>query len=58
MNPSFAQFNRFKLATASLSCLLLAACATLPPPTEELAQAQQAVTLAGNADADQYARRT
>ena len=55
MKPSFAQFMRTRLATASLSCLLLAGCATLPPPTQELAQAQQAVAQAGDADADQYA---
>ena len=46
MKPSFAQFMRTRLATASLSCLLLAGCATLPPPTQELAQAQQAVAQA------------
>lgn len=51
---SFAHFNHAGLLTASLSVLLLAGCATLPPPTAELAEAQQAVTLAGNADADQY----
>ncbi len=33
----------------------LGACATLPPPTSELAAAQQAVTRADGADADQYA---
>ena len=48
MKPSFAQFMRTRLAMASLSCLLLAGCATLPPPTQELAQAQQAVAMAGN----------
>ena len=53
--PSFAHFTHAGLLTASLSCLLLAACATLPPPTAELAEAQQAVAMAGNADADQYA---
>ena len=35
--------------------LLLAACASLPPPTGEIAQAQAAVVRAGEADADQYA---
>ncbi|MGH8032668.1 MAG: DUF4398 domain-containing protein [Luteimonas sp.] len=35
--------------------LALTACATLPPPTAELAAADQAVTRAGTADADQYA---
>lgn len=52
---SFAHFHRAGLLTASLSACLLAACATLPPPTRELADAQQSVVLAGNADADQYA---
>ncbi|MEG3789776.1 DUF4398 domain-containing protein [Lysobacter sp. CCNWLW3] len=33
----------------------LSACASLPPPTAELATAQQAVTRADGADADQYA---
>jgi hypothetical protein len=55
MKPSFAQFNRSRLAILSLSLLLPAACATLPPPTQELAAAEQAVSQAGNADADQYA---
>ncbi|WP_159017386.1 DUF4398 domain-containing protein [Cognatiluteimonas profundi] len=62
MNPSFAQFpsarqqrpwHSVRLLT---SCVfMLAGCATLPPPTGELSAAQQAVTRAGNADADQYA---
>lgn len=38
-----------------LACLLLSACATVPPPTGELSGAQQAVNRAGEADADQYA---
>nr|WP_242007550.1 DUF4398 domain-containing protein [Luteimonas cucumeris] len=33
----------------------MAACASLPPPTSELQSAQQAVTRAGQADADQHA---
>ena len=33
----------------------MSACATLPAPTSELAAAQQAVTRADGADADQYA---
>lgn len=52
MSPSFAQF-RFLLLAAVLA--LLSACASLPPPTDELAVAQQAVTRADGADADQYA---
>lgn len=52
MTPSFAQF-RFVLPAAAL--VLLSACASLPAPTNELASAQQAVTRADGADADQYA---
>ncbi|WP_235567598.1 DUF4398 domain-containing protein [Lysobacter sp. Root96] len=33
----------------------LSACASLPPPTAELSAAQQAVSRADGADADQYA---
>lgn len=53
MTRSFAQFSR------ALACIAfafaLAACASLPPPTGELAAAQQAVVRADGADADQYA---
>lgn len=52
MIASFAQF-RFLLPAAVL--VLLSACASLPPPTDELAAAQQAVTRADGADADQHA---
>lgn len=58
MKPSFAQFHPASLRTALLALLLaagLVACATLPPPTAELNQAQQAVMRATEADADQYA---
>jgi hypothetical protein len=57
MNASFAQFIRNRQALWPLCAMLLAltACATLPPPTPELAAAQQAVSHAGDADADQYA---
>ncbi len=71
MNTSFAHYRLAQLAKARsyvtracavfpaggllLACLLLAACATLPPPTGELAAAQQAVSRATDADADQYA---
>ena len=59
MNASFAQIIRSRQASRSLfftaSALLLAACATLPPPTAELSAAQQAVSRAGDADGDQYA---
>ncbi|MDB6163919.1 MAG: hypothetical protein JWL98_1351 [Xanthomonadaceae bacterium] len=38
-----------------MGALTQAACATLPPPTNEISVAQQAVTRADGADADQYA---
>lgn len=53
MRPSFAQF-RFPLLAAVLASALCS-CASLPPPTSELAAARQAVTRAEDADADQYA---
>lgn len=53
MRSSFARF-RFLLLGAVLA-YGLGACATLPPPTGELATAQQAVARAEGADADQYA---
>ena len=53
MNASFAQFRPTLLAVLLASAL--AGCATLPPPTSELAAARQAVERAGQADADQYA---
>jgi len=52
MIPSFAQI-RFALPVAVL--VFLGACASLPAPTGELASAEQAVTRADGADADQYA---
>src|SRR4249919_1723509 len=63
MNQSFAQFPRAlhlrPLQSARrllLACAFtLAGCATLPPPTNEIEAAQQAVTRASGADADQYA---
>lgn len=66
MNASFAQFPRSRLSEGWQSILLrscapmalllaLTACATLPPPTAELAAAQQAIARAGDADADQHA---
>jgi hypothetical protein len=59
MNASFAQIrcSRQALRPLLLSALLvvLGGCATLPPPTAELAAAQQAVSRANDADADQYA---
>ena len=55
MQPSFAHFRTALKALACGCVLALTACASLPPPTAELSAAQQAVTRAGNADADQYA---
>lgn len=53
MHSSFAQFRPL-LAGTVLACVL-GACATLPPPTSELASARQAVSRATDVDADQYA---
>ncbi|MEG3184169.1 DUF4398 domain-containing protein [Novilysobacter erysipheiresistens] len=53
MHRSFAQIRNFLLGTG-LACAI-SACATLPPPTAELNNAQQAVVRATGADADQYA---
>lgn len=57
MNASFAQFIRNRQALWPLCgmLLVLGGCATLPPPTSELAAAQQAISRASDADADQYA---
>ena len=59
MNRSFAQIPRTRLAAQRLlavACaLVLGACVSLPPPIGELAAAQQALTRADGADADQYA---
>ncbi|HRP36060.1 MAG TPA: DUF4398 domain-containing protein [Gammaproteobacteria bacterium] len=55
MATSFAHF-RTPLQALILGCVLaLTACASLPPPTAELNAAQQAVSRAADADADQYA---
>lgn len=53
MNPSFAHF-RFPLLATFVICAL-GACASLPPPTQELSGAQQAVARADGADAAQHA---
>lgn len=53
MNSSFAQI-RFALTATVLVCALTA-CASLPPPTAELNDAQASVVRATGADADQYA---
>ncbi|TYT27117.1 DUF4398 domain-containing protein [Luteimonas viscosa] len=53
-----ASFAQFRLALQALVCgcvLALTACASMPPPTAELNAAQQAVSRAADADADQYA---
>lgn len=54
---SFAQNPRSLqiVLTVTLLAAGLAGCATLPPPTQELAAARQAVNRAESADADQYA---
>lgn len=56
MSTSFAQIRTglLPMAAASLA-LALGGCASLPPPTAELSQAQAAVSRADAADADQYA---
>ncbi|GAB2503141.1 OmpA family protein [Lysobacter humi (ex Lee et al. 2017)] len=53
MPPSFAQLRKTLLVTVLASTL--AACASLPPPTGELAAAEQSVSRAATADAEQYA---
>ena len=54
---SFAQNPRSLqiVLTVTLLAAGLVGCATLPPPTQELAAARQAVNRAESADADQYA---
>lgn len=56
MPISFAHLRRIRAAAAAtvMGCAL-AACASLPPPTGELQAAQQAVSRADQADADQHA---
>lgn len=56
MSRSFAQFP--KTLNACVLALALAGCASLPPPTEELSAAQQALNRAQNADASQHAAAT
>lgn len=55
MATSFAQIRSALQVPMFATVLALTACASLPPPTTELAAARQAVSEAGNADADQYA---
>ena len=53
MQTSFAHFLR--ALQSVLLVTVLAACATLPPPTGELAAAREAVARAEAADADHHA---
>ena len=53
MRTSFAQIRLLLLAL--VLALASTGCASVPPPTNELAAAQQAVMRADGADADQYA---
>lgn len=55
MQTSFAHFRRALQAPLAGLVLVIAGCATLPPPTAELDAAQQAVARAEAADAEQYA---
>jgi multidrug resistance efflux pump len=55
MPASFAQIRTPLQALCLGGVLALTSCASLPPPTAELASAQQAVSRADMADADQYA---
>jgi outer membrane protein OmpA-like peptidoglycan-associated protein len=55
MQTSFAHFRRALQAPFACFALLVAGCATLPPPTAELDAAQQALSRAEAADAEQYA---
>lgn len=55
MRPSFAHIAAPLQVLLLGSVLALASCASLPPPTAELSAAQQAVSRADTADAQQYA---
>lgn len=55
MATSFAQFRSALQASAFGVVLAITACASAPPPTEQLASARAAVSRADAADADQYA---
>ncbi len=55
MNASFAHIRPLLQAASLAAVLTLGACASTPPPTEELAAARLSVARAGDADADQYA---
>lgn len=53
MRPSLAQIRN--ALYGFMIGFVMASCASLPPPTQELSSAQEAVTRAEGADADQYA---
>ena len=55
MRTSFAHFPRPLHGVGLVLALALAGCASLPPPTAELAAAQNAVARADAADGQQYA---
>ena len=55
MRSSFAQIPSALHVSMLCGVLWLSGCASLPPPTAELEAAQQAVSRAEAADADQYA---
>ena len=55
MRKSFAHFPTALHAPSLALAMLLAGCASLPPPTAELDLAQRALAAAERADADQYA---
>lgn len=55
MRSSFAHFPARLYGAVLVTALVVAGCASLPPPTAELSAAQQAVARADAADAQQYA---
>ena len=55
MASSFAHFRTALQALACGCVLALTACASLPPPTNDINAAQQALARASDADAEQYA---
>ncbi len=57
MRSSFAHFSRTQHARLCglVIAIALSGCASVPPPTGELSAAQQSVSRAESADADQYA---
>ncbi len=55
MTVSTAKIHLAAGVGACFCALLLASCASVPPPTAELSAAQSAVSAASEADAEQYA---